>query len=72
VPALSFAFTTIQREVACACVARCVALGYTRFNAALGETQSFAHASWQSGAEIAAWLAALPHDANSRDVYAAR
>jgi membrane glycosyltransferase len=72
VPALSFEFTTIQREIACACIARCVALGYTRFNAALGETQTFAHAGWQSGAEITAWLAALPHEANSGDIYAMR
>src|SRR6185312_7227108 len=39
VRALSFEFTTIQRDVAKAALARCVALGYTRFNAALGESQ---------------------------------
>ena len=37
VKALSFEFTTIQRDVARACIERCIALGYTRFNAALGE-----------------------------------
>jgi FkbM family methyltransferase len=72
VPALSFEFTTIQREVAAACIERCLALGYTRFNAALGESQTFVHATWRSGAEIAAWLAALPHEANSGDIYALR
>jgi membrane glycosyltransferase len=72
VPALSFEFTTIQREVAAACIARCRALGYTRFNAALGETQKFVYPTWQSADEIAAWLAALPHEANSGDVYAVR
>jgi membrane glycosyltransferase len=70
VPALSFEFTTIQRDVAAACIERCRALGYTRFNAALGESQTLVHAAWQSGAEIAAWLAALPHAANSGDIYA--
>jgi FkbM family methyltransferase len=71
VDALSFEFTTIQREVALACVARCGALGYARFNAALGETQSFVHAGWIDRAAIISWLSDLPHDANSGDVYAA-
>ena len=39
VPALSFEFTTIQRDVALACLERCQALGYVRYNAALGESQ---------------------------------
>lgn len=71
VKALSFEFTTIQRDVALACIERCVALGYARFNAALGESQTFAHADWIDGAAIARWLAALPQAANSGDVYAA-
>jgi membrane glycosyltransferase len=70
VPALSFEFTTIQREVAAECIALCRALGYAGFNAALGESQEFVHSSWQSADEIAAWLAALPHEANSGDIYA--
>src|SRR4030065_275428 len=44
VKALSFEFTTIQRDVALACVEFCISLGYVRFNAALGESQSFVHA----------------------------
>jgi FkbM family methyltransferase len=71
VKALSFEFTIIQREVALACIARCVALGYTRFNAALGESQTFFSADWVGGEPIAAWLAALPREANSGDIYAA-
>jgi FkbM family methyltransferase len=71
VSALSFEFTTIQRDLAAACVTRCVELGYTRFNAALGESQSLVHASWLDARAIARWLAALPHAANSGDVYAA-
>ena len=44
VRALSFEFTTIQRGVGLECVERCAALGYTRFNAVIGEThrQEFA------------------------------
>lgn len=70
VPALSFEFTTIQREVARACIERCAALGFVRFNAALGESQALVHESWQTAEGIGRWLAALPQDANSGDIYA--
>ena len=69
-PALSFEFTTIQREVALACLRRCVELGLGRFNAALGESQAFVHADWQDEAAMSAWLQGLPHAANSGDIYA--
>ena len=68
VPALSFEFTTIQRDVALACLERCVALGYTEFNAALGESQSVGE--WRSSGAIAGWLSRLPQAANSGDIYA--
>jgi FkbM family methyltransferase len=68
--ALSFEFTTIQRDVAAECLARCLALGARRFNAALGESQSFVNADWVSAAEIGRWLADLTVEANSGDVYA--
>ena len=71
VRALSFEFTTIQRGVALACLLRCAALGYVRFNAALGESQTLIHHDWQSMEQIGRWLAALPHAANSGDIYAA-
>ena len=70
VNALSFEFTIIQRDVALACIQRCIALGYRRFNAALGESQTFVNADWVGGEEIAGWLAGLPHAANSGDIYA--
>jgi hypothetical protein len=56
--------------VAADCIARCRALGYARFNAALGESQTFVYSGWRSGQEIAAWLEALPDSANSGDIYA--
>src|SRR5689334_20869184 len=68
VPALSFEFTTIQRGIALACIARCATLGYTRFSAALGESQQLGE--WRSAAEMSRWLEALPHEANSGDIYA--
>ncbi len=72
VKALSFEFTTIQRNVALACIERCIALGYARFNAALGESQTFVNEDWVGGEQIARWLTGLPHAANSGDIYAAR
>ena len=65
-PALSFEFTTIQRDVAATCIARCISLGCRRFNAMLGESHALVHAGWLDGEEIAAWLQALPHAVNAR------
>jgi FkbM family methyltransferase len=70
VAALSFEFTTIQPEVAAACIARCQALGYVRYNAVLGESRTLVHPGWLSASQIADWLATLPVAANSGDVYA--
>ena len=69
-PALSFEFTTIQRDVADRCLDRLVALGYSRFNVALGESQVLAFPDEISAAAMRAHLAELPHEANSGDVYA--
>lgn len=70
VPALSFEFTTLQRDVAARALARCIELGYRRFNAALGESQIFVFAQHVDAATIGKWLAGLPELANSGDVYA--
>lgn len=70
VAALSFEFTTIQRDIASACIGRCVALGMTRFNAAIGESQELG--GWRSAEAIGRWLDELPHEANSGDIYALR
>jgi FkbM family methyltransferase len=70
VAALSFEFTTIQRDVARGCVDRCVALGLTLFNAAIGESQEIG--DWRSAEAIGRWLDELPHEANSGDIYAMR
>jgi FkbM family methyltransferase len=69
-PALSFEFTTIQRDVAEACLDRLSALGPYRFNVALGESQSMTFAAPVPAAEMARHIASLPHEANSGDVYA--
>ncbi|WP_027285419.1 FkbM family methyltransferase [Rubritepida flocculans] len=70
-PALSFEFTTIQRGVAEECLARLAALGFRHFNACLGESMRFSLPGPVGAAEMAAWIAALPAEANSGDVYAA-
>jgi len=72
VPALSFEFTTIARDVACRGLERIAALGPYRFDVALRETQKL---TLGSGNEIdaqamAAHLRALPQEVNSGDVYA--
>jgi FkbM family methyltransferase len=68
-PALSFEFTTIQRDVALACLDRLASLGTYRFDVALGESQRLTFGRWLGQAEMAAHLSALPHEANSGDVY---
>jgi len=70
VPALSFEFTTIQRDLAFGCLARCTARGYRHYKAALGESQTFVEEGWQTADEITRWLKALPVEANSGDIYA--
>jgi FkbM family methyltransferase len=69
-PALSFEFTTILPDAAKRCVARCVELGYGRFNAMIGESLAFVHPHAQSAGDILRWLEELPPEANSGDVYA--
>ena len=68
-PALSFEFTTIQRDVALRCLDRLAALGPCGFDIALGESQTLAFGRWLSRADMAAHIAALPHAVNSGDVY---
>jgi FkbM family methyltransferase len=70
VPALSFEFTTIQRDVAEACLALLETLGPYRFNIALGESQVLELAEPSSAEAMGAFLRELPHAANSGDVYA--
>jgi FkbM family methyltransferase len=68
-PALSFEFTTIQRDVAHACLDRLASLGAYGFDVALGESQRLTFERWVSATEMAVHIAALPHEANSGDIY---
>ncbi|MGI9409472.1 MAG: FkbM family methyltransferase [Hyphomicrobiaceae bacterium] len=69
-PALSFEFTTIQRDVAMRCLERLSSLGQYEFNVALGESQRLEFTSDVDFDEISGYLGQLPHEANSGDVYA--
>jgi FkbM family methyltransferase len=69
-PALSFEFTTIARDVAGQCLDRLARLGPYRFDVALGESQALTFGTWVDGDTMNKHLAALPHEANSGDVYA--
>lgn len=68
--ALSFEFTTIQRDVAAECLGLLAALGYHHFQASLGESLSFALPAPCDAATMQEWITALPASANSGDVYA--
>jgi len=69
--ALSFEFTTIQRDVALASLARLSALGFQHFNASLGESLEWEFPAAVKASAMADWLRSLPAIANSGDVYAA-
>ena len=68
--ALSFEFTTIQRDIARQCLGLLAALGYRDFNVSLGESMAFAHPAPLGAEAMADYVAALPHAANSGDIYA--
>ena len=55
--------------MALACLDRLASLGNYAFDVALGESQTLTFNRWIGKAAMAAHLAALPHEANSGDVY---
>ena len=69
-PALSFEFTTIQRDVAFRCLDRLAALGPYRFDVALGESQSLTFNRWIARQDMVSHIRDLAHEANSGDIYA--
>lgn len=69
-PALSFEFTTIARDVAIRCIETLGKLGMYKYDIALGESQRLTFRRWISASEMTFHLNKLPHEANSGDVYA--
>lgn len=68
-PAFSFEFTTIQREMALACVVHIATLGEYDFNYSLGEDHQLACRDWTTADGIRSILLALPDKANSGDIF---
>lgn len=71
-PALSFEFTTIQRDVALRCLDRLLALGTYTFNLSLGEEHALIYNDWVSAETLRHDLMGLPAKANSGDIFARR
>jgi FkbM family methyltransferase len=69
-PALSFEFTTIQRDVAFTCLNHLADQAPYAFDVALGESQKLNFGRWVGAADMRGFIADLPHEANSGDVYA--
>lgn len=74
VAALSFEFTTIQRQVALDAIRRCQDLGYRWFDVALGESQclhsQMGQGGWMNADTLGTWLRKQPESVNSGDIYA--
>jgi FkbM family methyltransferase len=68
-PALSFEFTTIRRQVAVRCLERLATLGRYGFDMSLGERHRLTYGRWVPATEMADHIHALPHSANSGDIY---
>jgi len=72
VRALSFEYLPAARAVALECIDRLAALGRYRYNWSPGESHRLTEPRWLDAATMRAWLAGLPPDAPSGDVYAVR
>lgn len=69
-PALSFEFTLIQRQIAQDALARLVELGPYVFNISIGERHCLEFSDWVPATQIASLIVDAPDDMNSGDVYA--
>lgn len=70
--ALSFEFTTIQRDAALNSIRECERLANYRYNAVIGAGRSMQHERWLDAESMRRWLRSVPESANSGDVYALR
>ena len=70
VPALSFEFTTIARDVALRSLERLGSLGRYEFNASFGENQTLTLSPWVNAKSMTEFIIGLSHDENSGDCYA--
>ena len=70
IPALSFEFTTIARDVALRSIGRLAAQANYGFDVAIGESQQLSFGHWLSASEMSLHISRLPHATNSGDIYA--
>lgn len=70
VPALSFEFTTIARDVALRSLARLGSLGRYEFNVSFGENHTLTLARWMNEKEASEFILNVSHEENSGDFYA--
>lgn len=70
IPALSFEFTTIQRQIALDCVRYLQAIGDYKFNVSLGESCSMLYEQNQPAEQVRQLITQMDHEANSGDIYA--
>ncbi len=70
VTALSFEYLPAARDAALACIDRLEMLGSYRFNWSAGESHRLGSTRWLDPAEIRSFIAALPANGGSGDVYA--
>lgn len=70
--ALSFEFTTIQRDCALLALDRVARLGDYRFNVSVGEAHALQHPDFIAAPQMAAFLRDAPDDLNAGDIYARR
>ena len=69
-PALSFEFTTIQKDVALRCLKQLARLGHYTYNVSIGETHRLKYDDWVDADTMSRDLVALPDAANSGDIFA--
>ncbi len=70
VAAVSFEFTTIQREIAHRCLNRLTDVGPYQFNVSLREDNRLMFEQPVTASQMAAYVDGLPHEANSGDIFA--
>lgn len=69
-PALSFEFTTIQRDIALRCLERLSKLGPYEFSLSFGEDHALVYPDWVDAKRLRKDLLDLPNAANSGDIFA--
>ena len=70
--AVSFEYIPAAKEIAFGCIERLLQLGDYEFNWSVGEQHRWQAAHWLAGDEMTAFVAQLPANGDSGDIYARR